>query len=200
MKKEEKANIPKGAGGKGGPTRTRQIDQIASKHFITTSLSRPQVKKFLLISHIGSRRTKPAWISDDDWAYLTEINTQVLPDYFKAKIDADEYLTALAEKRNEKDGSDLKAQVILLRPGLLVDTPATGRVDLGKTRRGRGSVSREDVAGVVDALLARDDTGGWYDLLNGDEGIGEAVERVVRDRVDAVEGEDVEGMVKRFGL
>jgi hypothetical protein len=59
-------------------------------------------------------------------------------------------------------------------------------------------VTREDVARVADQLLARADTEGWYDLLNGEEPIEEAVERVAREKVDAVDGEDVDGMVKRF--
>jgi hypothetical protein len=37
-------------------------------------------------------------------------------------------------------------------------------------------------------------------LLMGEEGVEEAVERVAREKVDAVIGEDVEGMVKRFSL
>jgi hypothetical protein len=35
-------------------------------------------------------------------------------------------------------------------------------------------------------------------LLNGEEPIEEAAERVAREKVDAVDGEDVDGMVKRF--
>jgi hypothetical protein len=80
----------------------------------------------------------------------------------------------------------------------LTDEPATRKVELGVTAKGRGSVSREDVAIVADLVLARDDVEGWIDLVNGEEGVEEAVERVAREKVDAVEGEDVEGMVKRF--
>jgi hypothetical protein len=47
-------------------------------------------------------------------------------------------------------------------------------------------------------LLGRADTEGWIDLVNGEERVEEAVERVAREKVDAVVGEDVEGMVKRF--
>lgn len=131
-------------------------------------------------------------MSDDEWAHLQHVSNNVLPAYAKAKLEADEYMTALAARQQRKP-----FQAICLRPGLLADTPATRRVQLGKTE-GRRSVTREDVAIVADKLLARDDTNGWYDLVNGEEPVDEAVERVVRDKVDAVEGEDVEGMVKRF--
>ena len=73
-------------------------------------------------------------------------------------------------------------------------------MQLGKTNGGKGSVTREDVARVADALLARDDTSGWFDLLGGDEEINHAVERVARDKVDAVDGEDVEAFIKKFSL
>ncbi|KAL1986817.1 hypothetical protein VTN96DRAFT_5470 [Rasamsonia emersonii] len=187
-----------GAGGKGGPERTYAIDQNAAKHFIATALASPRVKKFLLISHLGSRRNKPAWMTDDDWRHLQHVNHDLLPTYAKAKLEADEYLTARAELRR-RQFPDSPFQYILLRPGWLSDERATGRVALGKTGA-QGKVTREDVAIVADRLLARDDTHGWYDLLNGDEPIDEAVERVVREGVDAVEGEDVEGMIKRFNL
>lgn len=101
-------------------------------------------------------------------------------------------MTALAAKQQRKP-----FQAINLRPGTLADTPATRKVQLGKTA-GRGTITREDVAIVADKMLARDDTNGWYDLLNGEEPVDEAVERVVKEKVDTVEGEDVEGIIKRF--
>lgn len=185
-----------GAGGKGGPERTYAIDQDAAKHFISASFSHPGVSKFLLISHLGSRRNKPSWMSDEDWAHIVHLDTQVLPTYAKAKLEADEYFTALAAKR-KREGRPGHFQAILLRPGLLTDHKATGKVSLGKTSA-QGTVTREDVAIVADKLLARADTQGWIDLLNGDEPIDEAIERVVQEKIDAVEGEDVEAMIKRF--
>jgi hypothetical protein len=80
---------------------------------------------------------------------------------------------------------------------LLTDDPATGKAALGKIDA-VGSVTREDVARVADALLARDDTRGWYDLLNGDGTIEMAINKVVTNKEDAIEGEDVEDMVRRW--
>ncbi|KAL2856577.1 hypothetical protein BJY01DRAFT_203044 [Aspergillus pseudoustus] len=191
-----------GAGGKGGPARTIAIDETAAQHFISAAYARPRVTKFLLVSWLGSRRTQPSWFTDDDWAASQNVFTNVLPTYAKAKLEADEFLTAHAAVRARKlaAGAQLSPlQAICLRPGTLTDDPATGRVSLGKTR-GQGKVTREDVARVADELLARQDTQGWYDLLSGEEEIGKAVDRVAKEGFDAVEGEDVEAMVKRFGL
>ncbi|KAL2815367.1 hypothetical protein BJX63DRAFT_166777 [Aspergillus granulosus] len=191
-----------GAGGKGGPARTIAIDETAAQHFISASYARPRVTKFLLVSWLGSRRTQPSWFSEDDWAASQNVFHNVLPTYAKAKLEADEFLTAHAAVRARKlaAGAQLSPlQAICLRPGTLTDDPATGTVSMGKTR-GQGKVTREDVARVADELLARQDTHGWYDLLGGEEEIGTAVERVAKEGFDAVEGEDVEAMVKRFGL
>ena len=151
-----------------------------------------------MISYLGSRKNQPPWMPDDQWAGIVRTNTQILPTYAAAKQEADEYMTALAYMRKREPAATRPFQAINLRPGVLTDEPATRRVELGMTPRGRGSVTREDVAIVADLLLARADTEGWIDLVNGEEEVGEAVERVAREKVDAVEGEDVEGMVKRF--
>ncbi|KAL4914708.1 hypothetical protein BDW62DRAFT_219892 [Aspergillus aurantiobrunneus] len=190
-----------GAGGKGGPTRTIAVDETAAKAFIAASFAHPRVSKFLLVSWVGSRRTRPSWFTDADWQSSRNVFDNVLPTYAKAKLEADEYLTAHAAARAKQVASG-KASVldaICLRPGTLSDEPATGKVMLGKTGS-QGKVSREDVARTADALLARDGSKGWIDLLGGEEKIEDAVERVVREGVDTVEGEDVDALVKRFEL
>lgn len=119
------------------------------------------------------------------------MNKQIMPAYYGAKLAADECLTVLGEKR-VRDG-DKGFQYIDLRPGGLSDEGATGKVQLGKTKA-KGMVSRADVADVGVRLLEREDTRGWFDLLGGEEEIGEAVERVVKEGVNSMEGEDVEKM------
>lgn len=195
-----------GAGGKGGPERTIAVDETAAKAFIQASFTHPRVTKFLLVSWIGSRRTRPSWFSDEDWKSSRNVFESVLPTYAKAKLEADEFLTAHSAVRAKQAaaaaGAANKTNVldaICLRPGTLSDEPATGRVKLGKTGA-VGKVTREDVARVADGLLGKEGARGWVDLLNGEEEVGSAVDRVVREGVDTVEGEDVDGMVKRFGL
>lgn len=165
---------------------------------MTASFASTSVSKFLMISYLGSRKNQPHWMPDDQWAGIVRTNTEVLPTYAKAKQEADEYMTALAFMRKREPTATRPFQAINLRPGFLTDEPATRKVELGVTAKGRGTVTREDVAIVADLLLARDDVEGWIDLVNGKEAVEEAVERVAREKVDAVEGEDVEGMVKRF--
>lgn len=80
---------------------------------------------------------------------------------------------------------------INLRPGTLSLDPA-GKVELGKTKTSRGKVSREAVARVSAALLEAEGVkNSWIDLLDGDEEIDEAVQRVVSEGVDAAEEDPV---------
>lgn len=55
-----------GAGGKGGPSRTKAVDEVAAKAYISVSLRSPTVKKFLMISYIASRKGYPKWWNDED--------------------------------------------------------------------------------------------------------------------------------------
>ncbi|KAB5584943.1 hypothetical protein GE09DRAFT_9705 [Coniochaeta sp. 2T2.1] len=172
-----------GAGGKGGPKRTFAIDRDAAIHFINAAVSTPSVTKFLMVSYIMSRKEKPSWWSDESWNATLDTNQNVLPTYYKAKIAADEALHTAAKKR----GSDFAG--INLRPGTLTMEPA-GKVELGKTKKAKGNVSRESVAKVADLLLAAEGLKtSWIDLLDGEDEPAEAVKKVVDEGIDATEGE-----------
>lgn len=149
-----------------------------------------------MVSYIGSRRNRPPWWSDEDWGHSQHTNHTVLPHYFKAKVEADEYLTALAKQRHDR--GDEKFQSIILRPGRLTDDPPSGKIDLGKIRSS-GSVTRADVAAVTAALLERDDTQGWLDLLGGETPIAAAIDDVVRSGIDCIEGEDLGRIYDKAG-
>ncbi len=161
---------------------------VAAKAYISASLARPGVKKFLIVSYLASRRNYPPWWTDEDKKSADDLNKS-LADYYKAKLAADEHLEALTYKR--VSGGDTAFQGINLRPGILDDNPPRGKVQIGKTPA-RGSVSRADVAAVADALLARDDTRGWFDLLQGDDDIDQAIDKVVKSGHNGLEGEDIE--------
>lgn len=138
-----------------------------------------------MVSYLGSRRTKPTWWSDEDWAAAEEVNSKVLPHYYRAKLAADEALYAASKER----GPGFVG--INLRPGSLTMEPA-GNVELGKTKRSTGNVSRETVARVADLLLASEGVkNAWLDLFDGEEELARAVQRVVSEGVDAAEGEPV---------
>lgn len=185
-----------GAGGKGGASRTYAVDQDAAKHYITASLARPSITKFLMISFIASRASYAPWWTEESRKAADEVKTKVLPDYAKAKVEADEHLLAETEKRRR--GGDDKFQVINLRPGTLTDDAGTGKVDIGETQA-RGNVSREDVAAVAVALLERDDTRGYYDLLEGKDDIATAVEKLSKSgHPTTPPGEDLDRIYKRI--
>lgn len=114
---------------------------------------------------------------------------QTLPDYHKAKVDADEYFVAWAEKRRKS--GDTAFQAINLRPGTLTDDAATGRISMGHTRSS-GNVTRADVADVAVELLGRVDVRGYIDLLNGEDEVRSEIERIASEKVDSLDGEDLD--------
>lgn len=182
-----------GAGGKGGSERTYAIDRDAAICFIRAAVDTPSVSKFLLVSALSIRRAKAQWWSEDGYQSVRKVNEEVMPDYYKAKLAADEVLTVLGEERRRRDGN---FQYVILRPGRLTDGEETGKVSLGKTVA-TGSVPRADVAAVAAELLGSE-ANGWFDLLEGKEGVKEEVERVVKDGVDSREGEDLDAMKKNL--
>jgi hypothetical protein len=178
---------------------TFAIDRDAAIAFTRASISTPSIKKFLTVSYLSSRRARPAWWTDDDWAAYQKVNYEILPDYFKAKVAADEVLTILSHDRNaeeEKEGLKVEERFcgISLRPGNLTEEPAGGvSVDrIGAS----GKTSRATVAESIVAVLEKG-AKGWVDVLDGDEETGKAVEKIVREGVDAVEGEDLGEMRSR---
>ena len=80
-----------------------------------------------MVSYIASRRGYPSWWTADDRAAADKVNNEILPHYYKAKVDADEHLAALAHKR----GAGF--QDINLRPGTLSDDEGTGKVSMGES-------------------------------------------------------------------
>ncbi|KAK5988183.1 hypothetical protein PT974_12323 [Cladobotryum mycophilum] len=173
-----------GAGGKGGAERTYKVDRDAASHFARAAAANSSIARFLLISYNGSRRKAASWWPEGEWDdYHKKINFGVLADYYQAKISADEAFYEATKKSSNFVG-------INLRPGHLIDEPA-GKVSLGKTTL-KGSVPRETVAHVADALLAADGLkSGWIDLLQGDDALDAAVGKVVQEGIDTAEGEDI---------
>jgi nucleoside-diphosphate-sugar epimerase len=174
-----------GAGGKYGAEGTFRIDRDAAIHFINAAAAKPSISRFLLVSYNGSRRKGAPWWSASEWEdYNKSINHGVLATYYQAKIAADEVLYEVSKTSPTLVGIDL-------RPGALTETPK-GNVTFGKNKAVKGSVSRETVAYVIDAVLATEGVkSGWLDLLQGEDDIDEAVAAAVRDGVDAAEGEDI---------
>ncbi|KAH6886801.1 hypothetical protein B0T10DRAFT_490365 [Thelonectria olida] len=164
------------------------VDRDASKSFMEASTNDNSVSKFLFISFPSSRRGRAPWWTDEDFQDWM-VEKRSYPDIWQAKLEADEYLVALANARARRGGPSFQA--ISLRPTWLTNSKGTGKVHLGKSRA-VGQVTREDVAAVALALLSRHDTRGWFDLFQGDDEIEEAVDSAVRRNVNCIDGEDVE--------
>ncbi|KAH7237225.1 hypothetical protein B0J15DRAFT_406631 [Fusarium solani] len=150
---------------------TFAIDRDAAINFIKAAVETPTVNKFVLISYLACRQRPPHWWNDASWKYAQEMQSGYLKNYCKAKLAADEILLQEASKRADFVG-------ISLRPGMLSDEPA-GQVELGKTTGSEGNVSRASGQTC------------WLDMLDGDQDIEAAVDRVVKNRDNAAEGEDV---------
>jgi uncharacterized protein YbjT (DUF2867 family) len=118
-----------GAGG-GNPARTYAVDRDAAIRVIDAA-TQAGVKRFVMVSYFGAGPDHGVPQDDPFFAYA------------EAKGAADAHLRA----------SDLDWTV--LGPGRLTLEPATGRIVLAK---GKGGVSRADVALVVAAALADDST------------------------------------------
>jgi uncharacterized protein YbjT (DUF2867 family) len=116
-----------GAGPGSGAARKDTVDRAAAE-LLVAAAETAGVRRYLLISSMGASDVPPAGTDEVFAAYL------------RAKAASEK---ALRE-------SDLDWTI--LRPGRLTDEPGTGMVRLARTVR-RGSVSRDDVAAVLVALL-----------------------------------------------
>ncbi|OBI48362.1 SDR family oxidoreductase [Mycobacterium sp. E787] len=143
-----------GAGG-GNPARTYAVDRDAAIRVIDAA-ARAGVRRFVMVSYFGAG---PDHGVPSDNSFFP---------YAEAKAAADAHLRA----------SDLDWTV--LGPGHLTLEPATGRIVIGK---GKGEVSREDVALVVAATLHDDSTiGRTIDFNNGAGGNGVPIAEALADR------------------
>lgn len=139
-----------GAGPGSGVARKDTVDRAAAELFAKAAED-AGVRRHLQVSAIGLDR------ADDPG---TE---PVFAAYLRAKGAAEDDLR----------GRDLDWTIV--RPGRLTDEPGTGRVQLADSVR-RGSVSRDDVAAVLVALLtAPGSVGRTLELVGGDTTIAEAI-------------------------
>ncbi|KAH7062021.1 hypothetical protein BKA63DRAFT_193598 [Paraphoma chrysanthemicola] len=186
-----------GAGGKGGAEATYAIDRDAAIAFTKASIHTQSVKKFLTVSYLASRRGRPSWWTEEDWEAAQKINNEVLPTYYKAKLAADEVLTVLARERYDDEekqsiASSERFNAISLRPGTLTDGEAGG-VRVGKLGVG-GKTSRATTAHAIVAALETEGARGWIDVLDGNDDVKQAIQKLTAEGVDAVDEEDIDLM------
>ena len=138
-----------GAGG-GNPARTYAVDRDAAIRAIDAA-AQAGVKRFVMVSYFGAG---PDHGVPQDNPFFP---------YAEAKAAADAHLRA-----SELDWT-------VLGPGRLTLEPGTGRIAIG---RGKGEVSRADVALVAAAALADDSTiGRTIEFNNGEVPIAEVLGR-----------------------
>lgn len=143
-----------GGGPDGNVTRKRTVDLEGSLKSIEAATSLG-IERFVQVSAIAVDDPVPSGAGEVWTAYV------------EAKRDADAALRA----------SDLAWTI--LRPGRLVDEPATGRVTLAE-RVERADVTRADVARVVAAVLDDPRTvRHQWELVNGPTPVADAVDALV---------------------
>jgi uncharacterized protein YbjT (DUF2867 family) len=149
-----------GAGPGSGPARKDTVDRAAAVLFAQAA-ELAGVRRFVQIGSINADRS-------DDPGY-----DEVFRVYLRAKAAAEE---------------DLRARDLdwtILRPGSLVDDPATGLVTLAEPTIPMGRVSREDVAQVVAGLLDEDGTiGRTLELTRGPTPVDIAIAQVASSTRD----------------
>jgi uncharacterized protein YbjT (DUF2867 family) len=140
-----------GAGPGSGAARKDTVDR-AGAVLLADAAQAAGVRRYVMVSSMGA---------DADSAFDAD---PVFRAYLRAKGAADDDVRA----RPDLDWT-------VLRPGGLRNEPGTGRVLLAE-KTGRGSVSRDDVAAVLAALLATPGSAGrTLELIAGNTPIAEAV-------------------------
>jgi uncharacterized protein YbjT (DUF2867 family) len=140
-----------GAGPGSGPARKDTMDYGGAVKLIAAA-KQAGIDRYVIVSSMGAN---PDAAGDDTFSV-----------YLRAKGRADDALRA----------SGLDATVV--RPGGLTNDAGTGRVTLGENVP-RGSVTRDDVAAVLLAVLDSPKTiGKTVDLIGGDTPIAEAVKAI----------------------
>jgi nucleoside-diphosphate-sugar epimerase len=141
-----------GAGPGSGAERKWTMDRDGAIKLLEAARA-ASVPRFLIISSTGAESPP----QDDD----------VFSVYLRAKAEADQAVAA----------SDRRWSIV--RPGGLTDEPGSGQVRVS-AEAFRGRISRDDVAAVLAALLARDDADGHTIYVNGgEEPIDAALDRVL---------------------
>ena len=141
-----------GAGPGSGPERKRTVDYGGAVKLIEAAKANG-VSRYVIVSSMGADNPLRG--------------PESMRQYQEAKAAADEAL--------RESGLDFT----IVRPGMLTDDPGTGLVDAAPSLGRRGSISRDDVAAVLVAVLDAPSTiSMMFELLSGDTPVDEAVRKV----------------------
>lgn len=137
-----------GTGPDSGPERKRTVDLGGAVKLVDAARV-TGIRRYVMVSAMGA--------SDPD------AGGEKMRPYLEAKAEADQVLA--------RSGLDFT----IVRPGLLTDDPATGRVAAGPEVE-RGEIPRQDVAAVLLATLDHADAiGKMFNLIGGETPIEDAM-------------------------
>lgn len=139
-----------GAGPGSGKARKDTVDRGAAALFASAA-ERSRVRRHLQVGSMGADRADEPGLEETFAVYLQ------------------------AKKAAEDDLRSRDLDWTILRPGVLVNTPGTGLVQLDD-KTPRGDISRDDVAAVLAALIpAKTSIGRTLELIAGDTPVADAV-------------------------
>ncbi|MFD1549261.1 SDR family oxidoreductase [Levilactobacillus fuyuanensis] len=149
----DKVVFSAGSGGSTGDDMTLNIDlDGAIKSMIATE--KAGIKRFIIVSAMGT----------DDRTFWDK--SGIRP-YYVAKYYADQWL---------RHRTDLDYTIV--RPGILTNDAPTGKITLDTANSDVKSISREDVAAAVVAVVKHPLPKQTFELVNGDTAIADAVAAV----------------------
>ncbi|KXN83269.1 hypothetical protein AN958_01640 [Leucoagaricus sp. SymC.cos] len=171
-----------GAGGKGGPERTKKVDyegaikvfdaieNVVKDQGGVSDASGEKRPRLILVSSIDVRDENkiPEHYDEQDKAITTRMRT-VIPAYMKWKYEADKNLVQRTAFK-----------WTILRPGGLNNEPGQGKASIGRTHLSP-TISRDDVAKALELLVDREDAAGLaIDLVGGDTPLEEGLEAFIK--------------------
>ena len=170
-------------GGYGDPARHRSISRDGAIKAIDALREAGFKKRYIIVSSMDLRdRQKvpyPSWYDDRDKAISDKVWEDISA-YMNAKLEADKALVTGNTRR--------ELQYTIVRPNLLSQDPASGKIFAGKIHLVK-TISREDVAQVIlECIKDKRTVGLTFDITGGDLEIGEAVKQVVEKGMDTFDG------------
>ncbi|EED21198.1 conserved hypothetical protein [Talaromyces stipitatus ATCC 10500] len=178
------------------------LDRVDANYVIwmAATFSSSKISKFLMVSYLSSRGKKPEpGMTDRQWNDIANADEGQIPIYEKEKIEAEEFLDAMTAWRRRQAHLPAQFQSIHVMTGGLSDLPGRGKISLHPEPVSfEGEVSRQDVAEVIDQLLARSDTNGRYGVLGGENDIETAIAKAVGSQQLLAEGPVYKNIVGGF--
>jgi len=170
-----------GAGGKGGPERTKKVDyEGALKVYDAIEDVSGKKPRLVLVSAVDVRApgSEPPDYYDEADIETSKKVWGVIGNYMKWKYEADKDLWG---RKNFK--------WTIIRPGGLTDQPGQGTATIGKTHISKSMITRQDVAEILASLLDRDDAAGLaLNVIGGETGISEALNVAIEKKDNAFWG------------